>query len=216
MRQAILIVLLLWSFGCVATPRPAVEPPRQCVQYPLSDSPQWYDSGKTYRLRHDGVLRMGKTTIPLTGFMILDTRNHTAKVAMLTGLGLKLATLRVTATSHEILTTTPAAQRIPHFIEQCVATIQRAFLADFPDKNSPCATHSGKQILTDAHEHGTVRSILDGATGSLVEKRLISSNGWRVEYGKLIAFGDISLPETVSLHNDTPDYSVTLQLNNAQ
>lgn len=127
-RLASLLSLLL-LMACTAT----------ITTQPVMPMPQpWLDSGKTFRLRHDGVLQLNGKTIPMTGFMVLDTKTKQARLALLTGLGIKLATLEIEKEDYKVLTSTPVADRIPHFLEQCAFSVQRIFL----DGTAPTASQA--------------------------------------------------------------------------
>lgn len=131
MRRLLILVLSLVLTACSATITTRHVPPQAYENQP------WLSSGLTYRLRHDGVLQLGSRTIPMTGFMVLDTANHQATVALLTGLGIKLATLNVQQDGYQVIKSSPIADRIPHFLDQCAASIQWIFLkANQPKPNS--------------------------------------------------------------------------------
>lgn len=121
MTRSICLLLLMVLMACRATaPIPNAVPPAQ----------PWLDSGETFRLRHDGVLRLAEKTIPLIGFMVLDTEHKRARLALLTGFGIRLATLDVSAAGYTLLGSGQAADRIPHFIDECAFSVQRIFLID--------------------------------------------------------------------------------------
>ena len=117
-RPALLLLPLLLA-ACVTTG----------VPQPVAPAPQpWLHSGKTFLLRHDGVLQLRGTTLPVTGLLSLDTERGVARLALLTSLGIKLATLQLTGDSYTVLGTCPMADRIPHFLEECAFSVQRMFL----------------------------------------------------------------------------------------
>jgi len=122
MNSLMLLIPLLLMTACAA---PITT---QSVTHPQTNQ-LWLHSGDIYRLRHDGVLQLNGKTIPMSGFMILNTNKQQAKLALLTGLGIKLATLDIRQNEYTVLYTSPLAKQIPHFLDQCAFSVQQLFLS---------------------------------------------------------------------------------------
>lgn len=167
MIRIVPLLSLLLLIACTAT----------ITTHPIAPMAQpWLESGKTFRLRHDGVLQLTAKTIPMTGFMVLDTKAKQAKLALLTGLGIKLAILEIGKNEYKVLTSTPVADRIPHFLEQCAFSVQRIFLDDTgaPGNSTWTLHHEGvvevdgltlpkKTVFTQHDARYTITLQLNGA-----------------------------------------------------
>lgn len=212
MKTLSLIPLIIMLTACSARVVPVTQEP--CDIAKTFSVPQWYDQKAIYRMRHGGVLQLSGKTIPMTGFMVLDTQRHTARVALLTGLGLKLITMDVSKDSHHVISTSPMAQAIPHFAEECAFMIQRSFLTAFPNKTSKCSVVDGALTLTDATVQGTIRASMDMTTG-LLQSKSDESDGqaWSVRYEGDVKLGEIAFPRTTTFTNKVRRYTIILQLN---
>lgn len=189
------ILLTLLLMACSITTPPQME------AQPVFTGSQWYNSDLTYRLRHDGVLRLKDKTLPLSGFMVLNTAKRQAKVVLLTGLGIKLAALEVTPNSYTVISSSPVAERIPHFLEQCAYSIQQMFITNFPDE----------------HPLPGLDFTIDHASGFVTGKAFHShGEKWSAAYTGTKHIADTVLPAKIVFTNTKRDYQITLQLNDAK
>ncbi|WP_147821951.1 hypothetical protein [Salidesulfovibrio onnuriiensis] len=135
MRLAVFALFLCLLCACTqAQPRPDDTAPR----------PQpWQASGKTFTLRHGGVLKLGGRTLQMTGLMRLDTGANRADVAIFNPFGLKLAVLGVTPKRTEIRQISPMARRIPHFAQQAGAVVRTLFLQAASPTEVPSVQYRG-------------------------------------------------------------------------
>lgn len=138
MKRLILLALLSFIVGCAAT----------TATIPANTPQEWLRSDRTFRLRHDGILQLSQKTVPMTGFMILDTKKRKARLALLTGLGIKLATLEISEAAYTVIKSNPVADTIPHFLDECASTIQRVFL-DAPTSSTWSVRYEGSLITDD-------------------------------------------------------------------
>lgn len=217
MKSLLLIVMTCLLTACVTTTQVAPEVPAQCEATQAIQSPQWYNSGHIYRLRHNGVIEINGRTLHTTGFMVLDTKKHQAKVALMTGLGIKFATLDVTKDTVTVINASPVAKIIPHFIEQCASTIQRIFLTDFPKINDVCSKRNAMYILTGQREQGSIQTSIDQTNGVVTGKsRNTNGENWSVVFDGTMNVDGILLPKKIVFNDTKHNYTVTLQLNDAE
>ncbi|BCS88444.1 hypothetical protein [Pseudodesulfovibrio sediminis] len=209
MIRTLLLIIVLCTAACATTVEPVLQPCQPAIELPQ----QWFNSGKTVRLRHAGAITIGDTVIPINGFMELDTRHHTAKVVILTGFGIKLASLKVGPDSAQVLGTSPIADQIPHFMDQCILSIRRMFLADFYQAEDRCAYTDGYLEFTGPRRNGVLRSVVDQHPG-FVRKKIFESTeeNWTVNYGDAVVVDDVRLPGQTSFVSNDKKYSVTLKL----
>lgn len=211
MKRLLLVALILLS-ACTATRDSHSPKSIPCAVADALNPTPWYASSGIYRLRHDGVLRVGNSSLPMTGFMVLDMTKRQADVALLTGFGIKLATLRVWPHRFDVLSVNPTAKRIPHFIDQCAFSIQKIFLTDFLDKKLQCLVQDDKFVLTASVGQGSMRTVLDRHSHELQSKSFLSpSVRWRADYSGGVEAGAVVLPRRTVF--TTKKYTVTLQLN---
>lgn len=183
---------------------------------PPSLKKAWFNQNETYRLRHDGVILINDTSIPITGLMTMDMREGKAKTALLTGLGFPLATLEITSTDYTVIQLSPLARKIPLFAEQYAFSIQQTFLANFPGKNTICTETTSAYTLTSTHLETTIRTTVD-QSGIIARKEYVSPHDEiSIEYGNTFPISETYLPLTTTLINADKRYSVILKLNNAE
>lgn len=204
-----LMLVLLLAAWCVRPMPPAV--PMVCP--PLKT--QWYDNGGVYRLRHSGVLRIGETVLPLSGFMVLDTVHHRAKVAVLTGLGMTLASLDVEVGRWTALSASPVARHIPHFLDQCALSIRRMFLTGFPTASSSCAVGDGQPRWLAGQGEDRCEVFLGPSAGELTKRAAKGRRRWSVTYRGQGTEGLLSLPEEIVYADPGRRVVVTLKLKEA-
>lgn len=208
MNKFIVCFLLLAMVGCAIkqpTPIGSACPPDTP---PLST--QWYNSGHGYMMRHEGVLQFGSATLPMSSMMKLDTKAGTARVVILTSMGIKMLAFDLTTEGYTILSTSPAAERIPGFIEGAVESVRRVYLTPMPRAGLPCYEVDNIREYVEENQGGMVFRI-DADSGQLIGKE---SAGWRVEYGKPAAF---DLPEDIRYFHETGRrFTVTLKLIDAK
>lgn len=222
MRRSLLLVLtltLLLGIGaCSPTSLNAV--PDSATPCPIGGSSlasQWFNQQQTFRLRHEGILRIGSKTIPMTGFMILNTREGTADIVILTGLGIKIATLDVTRETYDVVYASPMAQFIPGFLKQAALSIQRTFLTDFPQTNTPCFLIEGRRDYIDVEPAGTLRSSIDLSADFMTGKAFKSKHKeWSVRYEGTTDISGIIFPERFTYTGVDRNYAVVMQLKSAK
>lgn len=211
MSRYLIILCLLVVCGCATGQTTARE---QCTP-PMTEN-AWYTQPIKYGLRHDGVLKVGDTTIPMTGFMTLDMERKHAKVVLLTGLGIKIASLTVTPTDYKTIQAGPLVARIPRFMEQCALTIQRSFLSDFPENTDTCVQEDATFTLTGKRHGGTMHATMD-TKGKLLSKELVSpSENWKIVYDGTTDIKAMTMPTTITFTSSDRPYQVILQLTDAK
>lgn len=207
MKYIPLIILLLLSTAC-APKQPVYK--HQTIPEPASiqAAPNWFTPGKVFKIRHDGILRIGDSTLPMSGMMLLDTRTRQAKVALFTGLGIKLVTLEVSEDSHMVLSSSPMAQGIPHFIEECAESIRNMFLIDV--SSGDWSQTGTTYVLTDTVKEATIRTFFN-PEGLLIRRAGVAKGQeWNVEYIDTLTHQDVEMPETIKYTGK--GYTVTLRL----
>jgi len=211
MTRIILLTFVLLATACAT----ATIPTSTLALHPkIEGTEQWFNSDKTFRLRHAGAITIGNEVIPINGFMELDMQRQSAKVAILTGFGIKLANLVVNHSSAQIFDTSPIADQIPHFKSQCILSIRRMFLTDFPQANV-IYTQSATHEFTALTRNGILSSLVDQPTGFVREKNFVSTEeNWIVLYEGTVTIDGIQLPRQTTFFSSDKDYSVTLQLKN--
>lgn len=210
MRKFAAFLLILILAGC-ATRMPEITP-IGCPTMGPSLEGQWYNSGHAYQMRHEGVLSFGSTTLPLTGLMRLDTARQTARVAILTGMGIKLLVLDMTADGHTVLATSPAAEKIPGFKEGAPAAIRAVFLNPFPGGASYCASVDNTLNYVEESPDGPVLFRVDERG----ETRSKAAGSWRVTYGADALFDGLRMPGEVEYSDPAGRFTVTLKLISAK
>lgn len=209
--KRILLLCCLCFLGCAAQTTTQVKP---CATPSLES--KWHSQPGTFRLRHDGVLTLGSRTIPMSGLMDLDIARQRASVVIFTGLGIKLAAIDFHGTSWTPRHVGPLAQHIPHFMEQCAASIQAMFLTGFPQATDACSTDGHGTSLTGKHLGGTIQTDLDDE-GHLVGKTLTShENNWRVTYSDFSPMNNIEFPKDVTFISKDRPFTVQLKLTDAK
>ncbi len=215
MTRYLLTVLLLLSCACSPVTRPTASPP-PCPDV-LHGQNLWYVAETTLKLRHDGILRIGDTTIPLSGFMVLDTDKRKAKVVILTGLGIKLTALEVGETTKTLLENSPAARNIPHFQRMATLSIRRMFLTDFPLATDYCTRDGDSFLFSGARRRGTLNCRVDRERDFMTHKTFVSGEeNWTVEYAGAVSLEGMTLPERILFTDGKGKYSVILQLKEAR
>ncbi|MBI9080492.1 MAG: hypothetical protein JEY79_12225 [Pseudodesulfovibrio sp.] len=217
MKLSSLIIALFILSACTTTNNTAPSPGSLCSADSNTLDSQWYNQKHTYRLRHGGILQLREKTIPITGFMVLDTNSTTADVVILAGLGIKLATLKISQDSYKIVYASPVARRIPHFFEQCAFSIQHTFLKGFPKEESPCSMVNGMREYVEETLEGTLHSRIDPLSDSMTDKVLESNNKiWTVQYQGTTDINNTRFPEKVTFNHITRNYTVILRLKSAE
>jgi len=226
MRYILPLLLCLLLGACSSTVSYRIDTIHPCEELvgkgTISKTPQWYNQGHTYRLRHGGALQFKGKTLPMNGFMVLNTQQKQAKVVLLTGLDIKLATLEVYADSYRVISSGPIANRIPHFMEQCAFAIQRMFLTHFPIAGEAYTTCGDSGAITHPKGLSELEIIIDLPSESVSGKSLDSDREpsdrdlWWTYYSGSVQVEDTLLPRTTSFTNKTRDYRITLQLNDAK
>jgi hypothetical protein len=205
-----LLALTALMFGGCATRSELTGPP--CKNTPEFEG-HWYNSGHVYQMRHEGVLQFGDMTIPMTGLMKLDTKNSTARVAILTSMGIKLLVLDLTKEDHKFLYTSPAANKIPGFKKGAVRAIRSVFLDSFPESQDSCFEVDTVQMYIEKSPSGSVIFEMDSETWDLYAK---STKDWNVTYGEGIEAAGTRLPDEIKYEDRRGRFSVTLKLISAK
>lgn len=149
--------------------------------------------------------------------MVLNTNDATADVVIMTGLDIKLATLKISRSSYKTMYASPVARRIPHFLEQCAFSIQRIFLTDFPKTESPCFMVDDMREYIEETLDGTLRSKIDPSSEFMTGKILKSNKEiWTVNYEGMVEINGIIFPEKVTFNEIDRNYVVTLLLTSAK
>lgn len=205
MRKIFALICILILAGCAAKSKP--------VGYPCEAAPRlkakWYNNGASYQMRHEGVLQFGSMTIPMTGLMKLDTENGTAKVAILTSMGIKMLVLNINKDDHEVLFASPAAKQIPGFMDGSVNAIRRVFLSPFPGWPDSCTEVDMVQHNVEENPDGTLRTRMPRQTWDLLSKEM---DDWRVEYSENTEIEGLRIPEEIRYEDRPGRFTVTLKL----
>jgi len=205
-----LLTLTALLFGGCATKPTLTGPP--CKNTPEFDG-HWYNSDHVYQMRHEGVLQFGDMTIPMTGLMKLDTKNGSARIAILTSMGIKLLVLDLTKEDHEFLYTSPAADKIPGFKKGAVRAIRTVFLDSFPESQDSCFEVDTVQEYLEKKPGGSVIFQMDSETWDLYSK---STKDWNVTYGEGIEAANARLPSEIKYEDQRGRFSITLKLISAK
>ena len=226
MRYLILLMLTLCLAACSSTFSYKMDTIHPCEESvgkgTISSAPQWFNQGHTYRLRHGGTLQLMGKNLPLYGFMILGTQKKQAKDALLTGLDIKLATLEISESSFRVINSSPIADRIPHFMEQCAFAIQRMFLTHFPKKGEAYTTCGDSGAITRPKISSEQKIMIDLPSESVSGKSLeypwapSDVESWWVYYSGHVQVGDTVLPKNIFFTHENRDYKISLQLNGAR
>ena len=212
MIRRVFILSLMFLFAC-STHQNVQESP--CI-VPPTVKRAWFNQKGIYRLRHDGVILINGTSIPITGLMNINMDTRTAKTTLLTGLGFPLATVDISATGHTVIQSTPLARKIPLFAEQYAFSIQQTFLRDFAAQKSICTQGLSSYTLTSTHLETNIRTTFD-KSGKILRKEYVSPHDTvNIDYETVLPLGEIYLPRKTSLTNTTKRYSIILKLNHAE
>lgn len=210
MKKLAALFLILVLAGCAARGPEII--PTGCPAMGPSLEGQWYNSGHAYQMRHEGVLSFGSTTLPLTGLMRLDTAHQTARVAILTGMGIKLLVLDMTPDGHTVLATSPAAEKIPGFMKGAPAAIREVFLKPFPGDASYCASVDNQLNYVEESPDGPVLFRVDERG----EARSKAAGGRRVTYGADTTINGLRLPGEIEYSDPAGRFTVILKLISAK
>jgi|GEM_PF-2654855 len=203
------VLLSMLLGGCAVKPIPTGPP---CEVAPQVED-HWYNTGHIYQMRHEGVLQFGDMTIPMTGLMKLNTKNGSARIAILTSMGIKLLVLDLTKEGHDFLYTSPAADKIPGFKKGAVRAIRSVFLTPFPNKPDACFEVDMVQHSVEENPDGQVQFRMNRKTGDLLAKE---TDDWSVGYNNYAPIDKVRQPDEIQYQDRSGRFSVTLKLISAK
>ena len=144
--------------------------------------------------------------------MQLDTERQTARVAILTGMGIKLLALEMTADGETVLTTSPAAEKIPGFKKGAPAAIRAVFLKPFPGDASYCASVDNQLNYVEESPDGPVLFRVDERG----EVRSKAAGSWHVTYGADKTLDSLRMPDEIEYSDPAGHFTVILKLISAK
>lgn len=212
MVRFVALILLALLAACAPTTQlqqfPQDCPPPGSVTRVLSNP--WLQSDDVWRLRQSALLELGRRKIPLEGFLRLDLKRHEARLLAMNEMGLVLFDLELDLEGQVLNRAIPQIEKVDGFSFGIAQSLRQIFLQPQPHSDDHIEQRSNSRRQWRRLPGGDVGFVFD-CRGDLRTTRMDADEGdWRVAYDQYQAFGDMRVPQQITLNDYRNGIKLTL------